>query len=72
MVQEQTFRIFLNDRLAELSDLGLFVVVNMVTKNHIFVEIARIKEGSWKADFLDVCIDMVFTLDRYMSVSKIL
>jgi hypothetical protein len=58
--KEQTLCIFLNDRLAEVGDLSLLVVVNMVTENHILVEIARVKEGSWEADFLDVCINVVF------------
>jgi hypothetical protein len=48
--------------MAKFDHVDGLVITNMSAENHIFVKIARIKNACGESDFLNVCVDMVFTL----------
>jgi hypothetical protein len=59
-----TFGISLNHCMTEFNHIRGLVISNVSAKDHVFVEIACVENTGRKSNFLDVIVDMIFSLKR--------
>lgn len=50
--------------MVEVNHIASFVVGNMLSKDHVLIEVPGIEDACWEPDFFDVRIDVVLAFDE--------
>lgn len=60
----RTFCIPFDHCMVKVNHIASFVVGNMLSKDHVLIEVPGIEDACWEPDLFDVRIDVVLAFDE--------